>query len=112
MAIPGRRRPVPTGLVVRLSRDAPLPWGSGFASVLSGFHPGIAGTCSGTLPARFVWRRPVAHEHMSIALLPGGLVLAADGPARVRERMGSEMGVQSPHLSTRRSRAQRPHIST
>ena len=61
MAIPGRRELVPTSSVVRLSRDAPLPRGSGFASVLSGFCPGIAGTCSGTLLARQLG----AHEYMS-----------------------------------------------
>ena len=72
IAVPGWRSPVPTGLVVVRCRDAPLPWGSGIARVLSGFYPGSADTCSGTLSARYLGRRPVAHEHMVVSPLLGG----------------------------------------
>ena len=61
MAIPGRRRPVPTGLVVVRARDAPLSWGSGVGLVLSGFYPGIASQPPGARDAR--QRR--AYEYMS-----------------------------------------------
>ena len=38
MAVPGRRRSVPTDLIIA-ARDAPLPWGSGMLTTLLGFYP-------------------------------------------------------------------------